>query len=343
MFKNGAVIDTRPESEKQKQFTQREVVASTAPVQWVEKTLEQCRKFPIFDQDGSGSCVMQTECKELGIMRWLKDKTYVHFSATDGYQRRINKPDAGMAYYDARRIAREGITLEVLAPSQGMTDAQMDSAVVEQYKRDVGAVFSVPNSLDLPIKDIDAVASTIQQTGKGVMVWFYFTSDEWTNRPKILNVNLPLNGVATLRHSVCAVDFALINGKKCLIIDDSWGPGAASGGQRIIDEDFYKVRNWYAGYLVNFKFDEGTEPKPVHTFNVDMHFGETNEEVRWLQKCLKYEKLFPSNADATGYYGAITAESVKKFQAKYGIDASSSPLGRDVGPKTRAKLNSLFG
>ena len=39
----------------------------------------------------------------------------------------------------------------------------------------------------------------------------------------------------------------------------------------------------------------------------------------------------------TGYFGNLTREAVKRFQAKHGID----PLGI-VGPKTRAKLNELF-
>ena len=39
----------------------------------------------------------------------------------------------------------------------------------------------------------------------------------------------------------------------------------------------------------------------------------------------------------TGYFGNLTREAFKRFQAKHGIE----PLGI-VGPKTRAKLNELF-
>ena len=184
-FNSGALIDVRPEAEKQKDFKVEELVAAFAPVNWVEKPQSMWRKFPIFHQDGSGSCVAQTEAKELGILRWLKDGIYVHFSATDIYQRRFNKPQGGMAGDDCRKIAANGVTLEVLAPSQNMSDAQMDSAVIEPYKRQVGEVFKVPNFVSDPVKDIEAIASIIQQTKKGVMVWYYFRHDEWGSKPKV--------------------------------------------------------------------------------------------------------------------------------------------------------------
>lgn len=333
-IKNGANIDTRSAEAKAKDYKWKELVASAAPVSWIAKDPASWRKFPIFNQDGSGSCVAQTEAKELGIMRFLKDGVYVHFSATDIYQRRDPKI-SGMGAINARQIATKGVTLEVLTPSQNMSDGQMDVAVVEEYKRKVGEVFAVPNYLELPAKDIEAVASVIQTTGKGVMVWFYFKIEEWTAHPAVVDNQLTIE--TGLRHSVTAVDWAMVDGKKCLIIEDSWGTAFGMAGQRVIDEDFFKARNWYASYLVNFKFDVPVDQKPHHNFIIDMEFGQTNDEIKALQDCLKWEKLFPSNADSTGYFGSVTKKSVIDFQAKYGI----AQVGR-VGPTTRAKLNELF-
>lgn len=338
-FQSGALPDVRTEEEKKKDYLLKEVVATVNPVNWVEKPPSQYRKFPIFNQDGSGSCVAQTEAKEMGIMRWLKDGNYVHFSATDIYQQRKNKPNAGMDAVDARAIATRGVTLEALTPSQNMTDAQMDGVVVAPYKREVGKVFSVSNYVGLPAKDIETVASVIQTTNKGVMVWFYFQIDEWTSKPEVKNPNLDLYAPSTPRHSVTAVDYALVNGKKCLIIEDSWGTSYGMAGQRIITEDFFKVRNWYASYLTNFKFDEGVTPKPKYVFNVTLQYGDQNEDVKALQDVLKYEGLFPSDRDSTGFYGGITANAVLAFQNKYGI---TPPSANDVGPKTRSKLNELY-
>lgn len=341
LFQNGALIDTRPPELKVLDFKFEEVVASVNPVIWTEKTPTGWRKFPIFNQNGSGSCVAQTQAKELGIMRWLKDGTYVHFSATDIYQRRVNKPGAGMQAADARSLAKAGVTLEVLAPSQNLTDAQMDGVVIEDYKHQVGSVFSVPNYVSLTSGDIETVASVIQTTGKGVMIFIFFEMPEWTDKPTILNPNLQVGSGSALRHAVTAVDFTLYQGKKALIIEDSWGSSYGIAGQRIITEDFFKVRSWYSGYLMNFQFDT-VVVKPKHTFNLDLEFGMTSPEVKALQDCLKYETLFPSNIASTGYFGAITKKAVQDFQVKYVIaPPGSAGFGR-CGQLTRAKLNSIF-
>lgn len=341
-FTSGALIDERTPEQKARDWHQREVLATGAQVQWREKQPSEFRRFPIFDQDGSGSCVAQTQAKELGIMRWLTDGTYVHFSATDIYQRRSNRPGGGMGSADVRRIAKEGTTLEALAPSQAMSDAKMDAAVVEPYKREIGAVFSVPNYLALPIGDIDAAAATIQATGKGLMLWFYFKNDEWTSKPKVLRSGLDLYDDATAKHSVTGVDFFMQNNEKCLLVEDSWGPGAGVGGQRIITESFFKARNFYAGYLVRFKFQEAQVPKPIYFFLADMQLGDSNAEVKSLQDCLKWTGDFPTNAESTGNFGPITQAAVQKFQERtLGLAPGDAGYGR-VGPRTREKLNETF-
>lgn len=342
-FINGALLDTRPPELQAKDWKQKEVVAAAASIQWVEKPQSSWRKFPIFNQDGSSSCVMQTQCKEMGIMRSLKDGVYVHFSAADGYQRRFNRPGGGMSADDARKIAKEGITLEELARSQNLNDAQLDATLVEQYKRDVGSIFSVPNHLGLPTQNIDSIASTIQATGKGVMVWFFFTIDEWTERPKVLHSDLQLLEDRALKHSVTAVDFTMQGNEKCLVIEDSWGTSFGMAGQRVITESFYKQRNWFADYLINFKFESAPIPKPHHNFVSDLQLGDTGPEVQALQDCLKFGGDFPVNADSTGYYGSITQAAVGKRQLRRGILTSASAPGYGrCGPKTRADLNIEF-
>jgi hypothetical protein len=340
-IQSGAVIDNRSEGAKIKDYQLKEAVASAFSVVWMSKTVDERRKFPIFNQNGSGSCVAQTEAKELGIMRWLKDGEYVHFSATDIYQRRSNKLSSGMAAVDARGIiTKGGATLEVLAPSQNLTDTQMDGSYIEPYKRAVGEIFKVPNYLELPFGDIETVASTIQSTGKGVMVWFYFKADEWTDHPVVKHQDIQISGSDTIRHSVTAVDFCLVDGKKCLIIEDSWGPNAGIGGQRVIDEDFYKARNWYASYLINFKFEEDDSPPLiVSQFLTDLEFGQTGEGIVLLQNRLKREGLFPSNINSTGYFGAITKKAVEKYQLKYNITTPDGLGYGRVGPLTRSQLN----
>jgi hypothetical protein len=352
----GAKIDERPAKEKEKDYIFAETVAKTATVNWVEKEISELRKFPIFNQDGSGSCVAQTCKKELGILHYLDFGNYIHYSATDIYNRRFNKPDSGMSGNDARRICQDGVSLESLIPSTDMTDEEMDNAKVHKYNDIVRTAFKVRNYVTLPIGDIDTIASIIQETGKGVMVWFYFEYNEWTDVPEIKNESLSLSGSTTCRHSLTATDFLLYKGKKALFIEDSWGPTFGLEGRRIITEDFFKERNFYASYLMDFKYkDVEPEPDPVpddnkpkHNFTKQLHFSpnyNVDEDVKRLQDILKYEGLFPLNIACTGYYGSITSKGVYKWQIKHEV-ADKQELdalgGRSCGPKTIAKLNELY-
>lgn len=344
-FQNGAAIDTRPEDKKLKDFFLKELVASANPVNWVEKAKADWRRFPVQDQNGSGSCVMQTIRKLGGVLLWLKENNYVVFSGAY-YNLRSNKPAAGMIGVEAFDIWKNnGLPLEQLVPSEKMTDAQMDAIVVEPYEKDVAKVFAIGGHIGIDNGDFEAVASVIQTTGKAVMVWFYFTSQEWSKEiPTIIDPNLNLESAN--RHSVAAVDYFLFGGKKYLLVEDS----AHFGGHtyHLISEEFFKARNWFARYPMSFKFQEPTPqvPKPSHNFKTPMEFGQKNAEITALQDILKYEGLFPINSSSTGYYGAITAKAVLSWQKKHSVapvEELDALGGRRVGAKTMSKLNLLYG
>jgi len=339
-------------------YQQGEILATANAVVLEEKSPDTWRKFPIFSQNGSGSCVAQTLAKLLGIMYWLKNKIYVHFSATHIYQKRSNKPGSGMIGNDAFKIARQGVTLEVLVPSQDMSDIQMDSSVIEQYKEDVGYLFKVPNYLQLPSGDFDRMASTIQTTGKGVMVWFNFKRDEWTDFPEIKYPNLARSGSGIVRHSVAAVDVCVLNGVEGVVIEDSWGTRYGIAGQRFISREFFEARNFYTAYAMNFDFGGTPVLPPVYKFNQTLEYIKWNSatngpsdivkhnqqkgDVARMQNILKAEGFFPKNVDSTGYYGNITANALLDYQLKYKLDTEEELIslkGRIAGPKTRAKLS----
>src|SRR5690606_38609989 len=151
-----------------------------APVQWRKKKASEIRKFPIFDQGQSGSCVAQTGKKQLGVYISLKaGGGFVPLSASHIYQRRFNRPGGGMNGNDVFAIMQKGTTLAELAPDERMSDAQMDAINVPPFAAKIGEVFSIGNYLIVGTKDIDLIASIIQETGKAVMVWYYFQSNEW--------------------------------------------------------------------------------------------------------------------------------------------------------------------
>ncbi len=74
----------------------------------------------------------------------------------------------------------------------------------------------------------------------------------------------------------------------------------------------------------------------VLVFRNTLYLGSANSEVRELQRVLAtFPDVYPEQL-VTGFFGAKTAQAVRRFQKKYNISQTGT-----VGPKTRAKLNEL--
>lgn len=69
--------------------------------------------------------------------------------------------------------------------------------------------------------------------------------------------------------------------------------------------------------------------------------GSKGAAVTALQTYLAQDSSLYPEGLVTGFYGAATAAAVGRFQLKYGITTASDQAFGSVGPKTRAKLNSL--
>ena len=326
--------DLRSEEEKAKDFLQTEFVAAEAPVEWKEKKDTDWRSFPVLNQFFTFKCVAFTIAKQAMINFWLKTKEIIHFSPNSIYDYRVNKPSGGMIGDDAFKIWKEkGIALEAVAKSNQVKEE--DPIELSLFAKEVAKGFILGNYVTIPEGNFERVASTIQTTGKGVMIWFYFTSREWSPEfPKVMdNLSNPYVAEAS-RHSVTAVDFGLIDGKKYLKIEDSAHFGSKS--VRYVSEEFFKERNFLIKYPMHFNYEEGTIPLPPTTpkLTKDLKFGMTDSEVKILQDILKAKGFFPTNIASSGFFGNITKTSVKSFQISKGLVADGY-----VGIITRTELN----
>lgn len=341
----GVLLDTRSEEEKASDISFGEIVSKADPVIWREKPESEWRSFGGQDQNGQSSCVANAGRKVGSILFKINHNLDVDFSSLDIYRRRYNYPEAGMVAYDLWNVMKKGMTLNSLVPSDRKSEAVANALEVAAYARTVGDVFKINGGgINLPTSDIEAVASVIQRTGKGVVLFYYFTNAEWSSdAPSIKTPGLALGGSGALHHAVAAVDFTLINGVKHLVIEDSALFGRLD--RRVISQSFHAYRNFYAGYPMNFVFDPVKTEKIVHRFVRDIPFGENSDEVVVLQKCLQSEGFFPLNIEATGFYGSVTADAVLGFQKKYAV-ASPGALdrlaGKNVGEATRGALNKIF-
>ncbi len=80
-----------------------------------------------------------------------------------------------------------------------------------------------------------------------------------------------------------------------------------------------------------------------YNFVRPMALGLRHNDVTNLQNVLKADSSIYPEGKVTGYFGPATLKAVQKFQEKYGIAAPGAVGYGLVGPKTRAKLNELYG
>lgn len=313
-------VDTQTDAQKALNFKQSEFVTAPSPVLWTEKPQSMWRKFTIRNQNGSGTCVCQTYATELGILALQKYNAWLDFSASFPYQQRKYPSSSGCTSEDVYTIfPKIGDVFEKDMPSQLMHDEEVMEVPRPNYLADMARVFPAMR-IALPF-DFETIASTVQTTGKGVMVWFKFSNPEWTNIPQLLPQPI------TSGHSVTVVDFTLYQGKKYLVIQDSWGLQYAMEGLRLISEEYFNARCFLASYLMNFKLLEGAQPARPHF----------DGSIMSAQKCFKWEGLFPLNIAEVENWGNITRTACVAFQKRYGI----TPTG-NFGPITKAKLTELF-
>ncbi len=326
----GALIDERPAAQREAEDIKIEqVAAALVPVEWKEIPKDQIRSFGEQNQRQKSDCVAETRRKLKRIMFKVNKGLDLDFSAVAFYRKRRNYPDAGMNAADAIKIDRDqGMTLDALVPSEPvMNEAAANAVNPEKYNDDVAQVFRTStDDIVFTPGDLDAPAGTIQKTRKGVMMWFYFTAEEWSREVPVLKDRLLFSPAhpRALRHSTTGTEPAVYQGKQGVWIEDSAHFGGIS--RRFITREFYKARNYWASYPITFKFDAGVGPRPKY-----------EKTIISVQKILRYEGFFPSNVDYVESLGPVTRKALREFQAKYGISETGE---LDTG--TIVKIKSLY-
>jgi hypothetical protein len=338
ILRSGIIEDPRPEEQKQLDYRHEELAEAGAPV-WQEVSQDKWRQYPIFNQDSSYSCLGQAIAKAAGIEQFLKTGKFVDYSAKDVYRQRINL-GPGMYGGDGLNIVKnKGITLEQLIISQNLSESKMnDDSDATAFTAQVALDSKMKNYLTMGTPDIDKINTIVEPKGKPVAITLRFTMQEW-NQPV---PQVDPKATPDLGHGVCVTQAILYQGKKALLIDDSWGVGFGIVGKRIITEEWFKAgRVTWAGYFTEFSTENALD-RPNYAFNRDLNYGLTaNEDVKNLQKCLNYIKMFPdtinNQAGFTGNFYGITLAGVKLFQTTYKLPATGK-----VDQATRLKLNELF-
>jgi len=300
-------------------FPQSEVVASIARPEFKAKSENEIRSFPYQYQGKKSACVAYTIAKILTILYYLKTNRIVKFSPTPIYSQRVNKPGEGMIFSDARMLAGRGTVPDTVIPSDELTEEEMTNYELDEIIKNAADGFAVSEDwVELPI-DFDVVASTIEKTGKGIMLWFYFGPKEF------FGIKIPKSILSVFtwwRHSVTGVDAFSRELIEYLRIEDSADKEHLY--KKDINREFFNSRCILAAYPIEFKF----ETKGGATYNGTLIS---------LQKCLQSQGFFPMNVPFAERLGPVTRDSLKKFQTKYGLQVTGT-----LTEETRYLIEKMF-
>lgn len=332
----GVLPDRRTAKEKEKDWQADELLTASAVAAPKFRKVKKggWKKYTVRDQDGSGSCVAQAIAKGFEVLYKKETGKTVQFSATPIYQKRRNKPDAGMHITDAFEIAvKQGTCPEKNCPSQLMTDAQMDAVKLPSNFEDINNFLDAVAFVSIN-KDFDFIARWVEENG---FAQLHIAADRrsWSRDfPRLGSKN------RGIRHAVAVVDAVTYEGVQYLVIEDSWGEFGEFKGQRLLSREVFNDMYTRAAGFTVLKYNV-TETR-FDRFNFVMEFGQRSPEIVRLQDFLKARGFFPTNQESTGFYGNVTALAVYNFQVANRV---ASPVelnqlkGKRVGQKTLNSIN----
>lgn len=337
-IKAGALEDPRNEEELKKDYKIEEVKIAKS-INW--PTYEEYLKslnhsfnsaLRVHNQNGSGSCVANACAMIATINNVIEEQTLIHFSPRWMYAQRMNRPGEGMFFNNAAELYIEkGFLMDQLCPGDHLSEEKMNElpeSKIESFST-IASIYKTSAYFWLP-KTIDAVAD-ILATGLPVLLGFRFGSNEWNKEvPTVTNSQLQYgHAVTALPHS-----FFIYNGKKAIMIIDSWGVESGNKGRRIITEDWFTEERCMAAIVFVDMKNPTLEDKKYPKLTKDLGYGDTGEEVLLLQEIMK-NKYGIFKLNPTGNYYGYTVSCVKELQKLLNV----TPITGYFGPLTRKALN----
>lgn len=338
------LLDRPGDPRDTRDFRQEEIAAAFKPATWIEKKPEEFATYPIKDQKSSSSCVGQSFAKQLEVDELAENGVYRLLSPRSIYSLGFIADGGGMNIRDAAKlITKVGATLETLLPSESLGEIEMRKN--SDYKADARQVALVykPDSVVFSDANFEAIASiieTFRSDGKRKVVGI--AVEGWNNGTWISDFPQPVHKGTTWHHKTVATDFGLINGKKFISIDNSWGVDVGRLGQQFLGID-YEPFIYSADYTINLPDNwqalTKTIPKPSYRWDKDLVVGFVGIDVLKLQEALQYLGMFPIDQliKPTGAFYGITRKAVMLYQEFFGL-----PVTGIVDSLTRHKLNQDF-
>lgn len=212
-------------------------------------------------------------------------------------------------------------------------------------------VYKDKSYVNVPIDSDSLRLGIFQSNSTGIIARMEVGKEWWTPswaKEDILPLRPPKQVISG--HAVVLTGWDFINGRLAFYGRNSWGTEWADSGNFYFFYDEYKPTEAWVSIDVSKEMVEEKRNLPApsefrHAFGVDMKYGETSDEVKYLQiklSILGYFKVTP-----TGYYGSLTAKAVKQFQLdKVPLSWYEryiwKDLGNKIGHKTLKALNEYY-
>lgn len=317
----GVVEDPRSLDEKALDYKHEDLAMGEVPLNWVDIKDKVIKTYEIQNQDGSLSCVAQAVAKLLAIHELKEGRSYTRLCPKVIYDFRENYPQGGMWLPNALAIGCSvGACEETMLPCDMKGETFMnDKSLISAEMLNNALNYRGLYYFEITDRSIDNIAQVLAQD-YGVLLGFRFDYDEWTDVPVV-----HADSTKKLGHGTAGTDYCLYEGEKSLNMDDSWGPGQAKGGTRIITERFLNARCFYAGYITSL---------PNFRFTKTLRYGSVGIDVRKLQEVLNKNG---ANIIIDGKFGNRTKVAVILYQKAHSLVGDGI-----VGPKTREVLNLSF-
>lgn len=310
----GVIADPRPDVEKDKDWKAKDLFGSPA-VEWKERGEDGWMKpILIRNQDGSSQCMAYAGAKALGVNEMRENGAFINLSPTFIYRLRANQGEGMWMQNLLEILVKSGSPKDEWFPCDGLSEAQVtkapvpsDAVVTEALKyRGKGYVQTKPF-------DINGIAQAIDVAGSCVII-VRCNIKEWTVKPFIdLNVK---ESDWDVNHAILCTQYGMINGKRYILVEDSWGSSYGKNGQRWLSEDFIAKRMFGGGYVIDL---ENQPLKPSYYFDKDLKKGMVSIDVKNLQRILVFEGCMTVAEANTGWsvFGQKTFDAVIRLQEKY--------------------------
>lgn len=341
----GALEDPRPLGQQMRNWTHEEMFGQGGYA-WKEIPETSWKTYRARSQNGSGKCGPFSICFALGRNNEIENGEYVELDTDYVYNLRRNA-GPGMWLDDLFKIACDyGAPLDPNHASEENTDEQGSHRTFTEDQKKEALKFRSRAFLYINPQNLNGIAQAIDM-GYTPIYLMRCNIREWTAEPFVDPAITP--DQYDINHFVPQYLATLYKGQKTTLTQDSWGSSYGKNGLRKLKEDFIQKRVFACGYVIDLKNEE--IEKPFHTFSKIVKFGESGDEVKAVQRVLQYEKYLATHTLKgdllpLGYFGAMTAEALRKWQIAHGMNDYALELDiRNIrfGPKSIAEANKIYG